>query len=149
MSAAITSTPPIPWMNRLRLFLALTVWCSALGPLIGGAPYNWMILAIPYAYMIGGLPAVIGGGLFSLVVASLHPRVRYTRARRAVLGAACGVIGCYVAGWVTGIEGWVLMIYGVPAGAICAALFRDAWIDGHLLRERALGAVVAAPARHA
>ncbi|HEX9810778.1 MAG TPA: hypothetical protein VGA88_01645 [Burkholderiales bacterium] len=134
MSAAENNTTAVSFANRIRLFAILTVWSTALGPLIGGAPFNWTIVIIPYSYLIGGLPAFFGGVLYALVVASRRSRARFTRLSRLVLGAVCAAAGCYVASLISFGSGalGVLMMFGVPAGAICALLFREAWIEKYL-----------------
>lgn len=76
-------------------FFAITFWAVLLGPLIGGAPYNWLLFPIPFAYMIGGLPALLGGAMFA---AWLRAGALPGAWHGALFGALFGGVGCVIAG---------------------------------------------------
>lgn len=106
------------WRTVLRFGL--------LGPLIGGAPYNWLLFPIPFAFAIGLGPALVCGALYALwrdAPARRPPEVR----ERLLFGALCGAIASAV--WSVAVRAWagpmtgpfwltVLLAHGVPAGAV-------------------------------
>ena len=68
------------------------------GPLIGGLPYLWAILPIPFAYLIGAVPALIGGACFALWLrAGRMPTTMPSTMQGAAFGALFGAVGCIVA----------------------------------------------------
>jgi hypothetical protein len=134
--------------KRFRLFLILTLWSVGLGPLIGGAPFNWLIYPIPFAYFIGGLPALLGGALYGAFVVNFAARFRFDWAVRSLGGALCGAIGCFLASLVINDFPFLrLAMFGAPAGAVCALLYKKAWIERHLFDETTATARLATPVR--
>ena len=116
-------------MNKatLKAVALTTLFFGFWGPLVGGLPYVWMVITVPFAYVFGGIPALVCGLLYALWQhrgASGMPG-RWVRAGR---GALCGLVGCAV---FASIVGWrdgsalfmtgVLALHGVPAGAILGA----------------------------
>ena len=130
------SGTPVPRAHRTRLFWILTFWFGALGPLIGGAPFNWMLLPILFSYFFGGLPALLAGALYGAAVITLRSRFQFGWMMRIVVGAACGALGCILASpIIDGTVSFSLIVFGAPAGAICAALYKKEWIDRRLFGE--------------
>ncbi|MGL4576764.1 MAG: hypothetical protein ACRCV9_18395 [Burkholderiaceae bacterium] len=85
------------YLNARAAFAVLARYVL-LGPLIGGAPYVWTIIGIPFAYALGVGPALICG---LLVLWWL--RLGGTRAalpgpwHAAAFGAWCGAVGGLIA----------------------------------------------------
>ena len=65
-----------------------------MGPLIGGLPYLWLIFPIPFAYLIGAAPALIGGACFALW---LRADGLPSTTQGVAFGALFGAVGCIVA----------------------------------------------------
>lgn len=121
-------------MNKaaLKAVALTTLFFGFWGPLVGGLPYVWMLITVPFAYVFGGVPALIGGLLYALwqqrdASGIAGPWVRAGR------GALCGLVGCAVfgsiLGWRDGSALWmtgVLALHGVPAGALLGAWRRAA-----------------------
>lgn len=123
--------------NRARLFWILTFWFGVLGPLIGGAPFNWIIYVIPFSYFFGGLPALLAGVLYGAAVVNLRSRFQFSWGMRMILGGVCGALGCILASpIVNGSLSFLFIVFGAPAGAICAVLYRKEWIDRRLFGQR-------------
>ncbi len=124
-------------MNKadLKAVALTTLFFGFWGPLVGGLPYVWMVISVPFAYVFGGVPALIGGLLYALwqqrsASGMAGPWVRAGR------GALCGLIGCAVfasaIGWRDGgalFMTGVLALHGVPAGAILGAWRRGAMTE--------------------
>ncbi len=64
------------------------------GPLIGGLPYLWAIFPIPFAYVFGAGPALIGGACFAVWLRAGGPP---STMQGAAFGALFGAVGCIVA----------------------------------------------------
>lgn len=97
-------------LPRWRPGMGLTIIkCVAFGPLVGGLPYNVFLFPIPFSYLLGLAPAIVGGGIYAWW---LHaPGKRYpTPVMRAAFGALFGTIACVLT--MTVFE-WV----NSPAGA--------------------------------
>lgn len=75
---------------NIKQSLAVFAGCSLLGPLVGGAPYNWMFWPIPISYVFGGLPSIVGAGLFATWLCG-KPVPEVSTA--TLYGAASGMIG--------------------------------------------------------
>ena len=133
----IAQTRPVPFSKRFRFVARFTLWSVALGPLIGGAPFNWMLYPIPFAYMAGAVPALISGVLAALIIATFATHFSFGLITRLLVGAACGAAGCFLYGELLLNHGsniglysnGVLYFFGVPAGALCALWYQRAWID--------------------
>jgi hypothetical protein len=116
----------------LKAVALTTLFFGFWGPLVGGLPYVWLLVTIPFAYAFGGVPALVGGLLYALwqqrgASGMAGPWVRAGR------GALCGLAGCAffaaIIGWRDGgvlMMTGVLALHGVPAGAILAAWRRSA-----------------------
>ncbi len=109
-----------------------TVWRFVwLGPLVGGAPYVWTLVALPFAYFVGAVPALVAGMLFGAWYHGLPGRLP-TWPWRAALGALSGlgatllIALCQVVA-VTPVS-WVFVAivaaHGVPAATVLALLQR-------------------------
>jgi hypothetical protein len=82
-----------PTVLRQRAYWAVVGRFALFGPLIGGLPYVWMVITIPFAYMFGLVPATLAGLLYATWW--LAPSVRKPTALwRATVGAVCGAVGC-------------------------------------------------------
>lgn len=133
-----TSNVNIPLARKCLLVLVTTLWAGVLGPLVGGLPFNIFLYPIPFAYLIGGGPALIGGFFFGiLLLAWVADLEELTGLRRMALGAVTGAFGCLAAALVYGIAfgqtdaltvAGALCIFGIPAGAVCALLFKPNWV---------------------
>lgn len=129
MNAALALRGPglgwLPRPLRSREYWAMVGRFAWLGPLIGGLPYVWLVVTLPFVFAIGLVPALIAGMLYAAWW--LMPGVRRpTPVWRAVVGAICGAAGCaaVAAGFSPGSPGvpfMVLGVHGVPA-AIALAL---------------------------
>lgn len=67
--------------------------CVAFGPLVGGLPYNIFLFPIPFSYLLGLAPAIVGGGMYAWWLhapGKRHP----TLAMRAAFGALFGTLAC-------------------------------------------------------
>lgn len=111
-----------------------TVWRFVwAGPLIGGLPYLWMVVSLPFAYAIGALPAAVAGLLFAAWYHGMPGRVP-TWPWRATVGALAGLGGTL--GVALGMlwlqpefEGFfvaVVALHGVPAALVLALLQKPA-----------------------
>ncbi len=124
MSAALRAVWQRHAAATARRVTLTTLYFGAFGPLVGGLPYVWMVLTIPFAYLLGGVPALLCGLLYGL-----WERVEEASSRRQAVcrGALCGALGCVAwAAWLWGGKGGVLSssgwlsLHGVPAGAVLA-----------------------------
>jgi hypothetical protein len=98
----------------LRTVLFFGFW----GPLVGGLPYVWMVVTIPFAYVFGGVPALVCGWLYGLWQSASDEDVGALA--RAGCGAVCGLLGCIFYAAVLGrleLTG-MLALHGMPAGAV-------------------------------
>lgn len=127
------STAPLrlPW--RLpRAWCARTTWRTAgrfmaWGPLIGGAPYVWLLFPLPFAYAIGAGPAAVAGLLFGAWYHAPGRRVPgwpWRAAFGALAGAAVALL-TYAGSWLWLARSdpfWALVVavHGVPAAMILA-----------------------------
>jgi hypothetical protein len=114
--------PPEAWRVVMRF--------GFYGPLVGGAPYNWLLFPLPFSYLLGIGPALLCGVGFTLWW--FGPAQRSLGAGwRALAGAVVGALACALWALVTadalapgGDMGWwlaVLCLHGVPAGALVGA----------------------------
>jgi len=120
-------------MNKAALkgVAMTTLFFGFWGPLVGGLPYVWAVITIPFAYAFGLGPALICGLLYGLWRwrSPLEGVGAWWRAGR---GALCGLIGCVVCGLAYSRSLWdlwpvgILALHGVPAGAILGAWRRAA-----------------------
>jgi len=90
--------PGLGWLPEVlrRRVTWLTVWRFLwAGPLIGGLPYAWLLISIPFAYGIGAVPAAVAGLLFAAWYHG-HRRRIPTWPWRAAIAALSGVGGATV-----------------------------------------------------
>jgi hypothetical protein len=136
MSAALVLPPVrgpgLGWLPEvLRQRAAwLTVWRFLwAGPLIGSLPYAWMLISLPFGYVIGALPAAVAGLLFAAWYHGQRGRAP-TWPWRAAVGALAGVGGatfvalCMQVVW-TSVEWFLVLVvaaHGVPAAMVLALL---------------------------
>jgi hypothetical protein len=97
---------------------------ALIGPFVGGLPYVWMVISLPFMFVIGLGPALIAGMLYAAWWGAPGRR-RPTPIWRAAVGAICGAVGCAVvaAGFSPGSPGMpflILAAHGVPAAVILA-----------------------------
>ena len=112
--------PPLLCTRRYwRVVGRFALW----GPLIGGAPYAWLVITVPFAFAIGFVPATLTGLLFGawLLAPGRYPSAGW----RAALGmlcalAACAAVALAVAPRAPLGAGVLLALHGVPAGLILA-----------------------------
>jgi hypothetical protein len=108
------------WRRVARTALFFGFW----GPLVGGLPYVWAVVTIPFAYFFGGVPALVCGALFALWCERRGACSGWAAARR---GALCGLAGSAAFALIlndfnNGRLWWTLFLsaHGVPAGAVLA-----------------------------
>jgi len=98
------------------------------GPLIGGLPYAWTVIAIPFAYAIGIVPALIAGlayGAWRHTQGARRPGARWRLAVGAASGAFAAALVGLAFGLADGLNGGlfaagVVAAHGIPAAAILA-----------------------------
>lgn len=76
-------------MATLFAVVLTTLFFAALGPLVGGLPLNLLIFLIPMSYVIGTLPAVVAGLIFSVALILGRGRIR-TRPALLLCGGLAG-----------------------------------------------------------
>lgn len=108
----------------------LTVWRFLwAGPLIGGLPYAWMVISLPFAYAIGAGPAAVAGPLYAAWYHGQRGRTP-TWPWRATVGALSGLGGAtaMALGMLLGTQElqWfyvgIVAAHGVPAAIVLALL---------------------------
>ena len=116
--------------------------CALAGPLFGGLPYNVVIVTIPFSYVMGGVPSLIGAALFVLWLrAGPVPGTWHS----AAYGGLFGAIGCVLTSMIFGIwigtrferqSDWldatmsalpVLLPHGILGGAVVAGIVAHRW----------------------
>ena len=114
----------VPPALRQRAYWAMVGRFALFGPLIGGLPYVWLVIPIPFAYLFGLVPAMVAGMLFAAWW--LAPSVRQpTAVWRATVGAVCGAAGCAVVAMAVSpsqpaLPVVLLALHGVPAAMVLA-----------------------------
>lgn len=136
MSAAAlrVRAPGLAWLPAVLRQRATwrTVWRFVwLGPLVGVLPWAWLVVSIPFAYVLGGPAALVAGLLF----ATWYHRAGRTPTWpwRAALGLLAG-LGATVAvalfQVMSGPFSWfyvaVVALHGMPAAMVMALLQRPA-----------------------
>jgi hypothetical protein len=84
--------PGLGWLPEVlrQRITWLTVWRFLwAGPLIGCLPYAWLPISIPFAYVIGAVPAAVAGLLFATWYHGQRGRIP-TWPWRAAVGAMSG-----------------------------------------------------------
>jgi hypothetical protein len=112
--------PPLLFTRRYwRVVGRFALW----GPLIGGLPYAWLIITVPFAFALGLIPATLAGMLFAawLLAPGRYPSAGW----RAALGMLCAAVSCAAVALAvtprTPLGIWVpLALHGVPAGLVLA-----------------------------
>jgi hypothetical protein len=152
MDAIMTAATWLPIKRRLKLWFLITLSCVALGPPFGAVWYCSMaaltqpsafffiILAVPFSYIYGGIPALLGGGIFALCVSAYGDRIKFIWSVRVLLGMLLGGLACVVClpilGTVTDVASLTYIGCGVFAGALCAWRYRLRWIEGRLVESK-------------
>jgi hypothetical protein len=120
--------PGLAWLPavwRRQATWKTVLWFGFWGPLVGGLPYVWLLFPIPFAYFIGGLPALFTGLLFACWAhAGPLPKAKW----RALVGALCALAAAAVSvvPFVVAAERpeWfmpaVIALHGVPAAVVLA-----------------------------
>ena len=88
--------PNLGWLPkalRTRSYWALVARFALYGPFIGGLPYVWMVISLPFMFAIGVVPALVTGMLYAAWWVTPGAR-RPTPVWRAAVGAICGVLAC-------------------------------------------------------
>jgi hypothetical protein len=106
-----------------------TLWFGFWGPLVGGLPYAWMLFPIPFAYAIGGIPALLTGLLFaSWAHAGPPPGRLWGAAVGGLAAAAAAALSIVPFVMLAGRPEWfmpaVIALHGVPAGVVLGAVWR-------------------------
>jgi hypothetical protein len=112
----------LPRPLRKREYWALVGRFAFFGPLIGGLPYAWLVITLPFVFAVGLAPALIAGMLYAAWRVTPSPR-RPTPLWRATLGAICGTVGCAAVAWIVdpgtpGVPFVILAVHGVPAAIV-------------------------------
>lgn len=136
--------PGLGWLPRplrTRSYWALVARFALFGPFIGGLPYVWMVISLPFMFVIGVVPAFVTGLLYAAWWVSPGAR-RPTPLWRAAVGAICGVLACaaVAAGFSPASPGTpfvVLAMHGVPAAVVLAL------VTGSRRRQRTVRATSA------
>lgn len=128
MNTALTLRGPglgwLPSPVRSRGYWALVLRFALIGPFVGGLPYVWMVITLPFMFAIGVVPALVAGMLYAAWWMAPGTR-RPTPLWRAAVGAICGAVACAVVagGYSPGSPGLpfvVLAAHGVPAAVVLA-----------------------------
>ena len=124
--------PGVDWLPTVLRQRAtwLTVWRFVwAGPLIGGLPYAWMVISLPFAYAIGALPAAVAGLLFGAWYHGQQGRVPtwpWRAALGALAGAGASVALALVMLWTDPPVHWffvgIVAAHGVPAALVLGLL---------------------------
>jgi hypothetical protein len=85
-----TANPKSPY------FAQTLGWYALWGPLIGGIPYLWTVIGVPFAYALGLGPALICGALTTIWMRSASLPGPW---HSAAFGALFGAVACVIAGW--------------------------------------------------
>ena len=128
MTTALTWAGPgwewLPSVLRSARYWRMVGRFAIWGPLVGGIPYAWLVITLPFVYLFGLGPAVLAGMLFA---AWLHaPGRRFPSAPwRAALGMLCGALACAVVAFAFDprhpLGPWLfLSAHGVPAAVLLA-----------------------------
>lgn len=114
---------PAVWRQRATW---RTVWRFVwMGPLVGVLPWAWLVVTIPFAYVVGGPAALVAGLLFA---AWYHGAGRTpTWPWRATLGVLAGLGATAAVALfqvLTGAVSWgyvgLVAAHGVPAAVVVA-----------------------------
>lgn len=123
------AVPGLTWLPpvlRRRAYWRVVGRFALFGPLIGGLPYAWLMVTVPFVYAFGLVPAVLAGALYAAWWLAPGARVP-GRGWRAALGALCGAAGCAAVAlaWEPArpAETFLfLALHGVPAGLVMALI---------------------------
>ncbi len=118
--AAVAQCVP-GFLKRTRYWRSVWrfVW---LGPLVGGLPYNVMVIGIPFSYALGALPALLAGLLYAAWYA--QPTLRKPSwPWRLAAGGLCGALSCLLVGGMVMSRSGALapLIWFVPHGVFAGA----------------------------
>lgn len=104
------------------------------GPMVGGAPWVWTIIGIPFAYVLRFYPALLGGVIYALWFHA-PARREFPWYARAVVGGVIGAAACIIVAFVfVAIAGGIardhdlymactlLAPHGLLAGAVLAGV---------------------------
>lgn len=99
-----------------------------------------ILFAVPFSYIYGGIPALLGGGIFALCVSTYGDRIKFIWSVRVLLGMLLGGLACVVClpifGTMTDVGRLTYIGCGVFAGALCAWRYRLRWIEGRLAESK-------------
>jgi len=118
----------LPQPLQTREYWALVGRFTFYGPLIGGLPYAWLVITLPFVFGIGLAPALVAGMLYAAWWLMPSPR-RPSRLWRAAVASICGAVGCAVMAVLVfpdspGIPFMILAAHGVPAAIVLALAVR-------------------------
>lgn len=129
--------------------------CALAGPLIGGLPYNVVIIPIPFSYVLGGMPSMIGAALFAVWLRAGPVPGKW---HAAAYGGLFGAISCVATSLICGVlfdEGlnrdgeWleatlsvlpVLLPHGIFGGTVVAGIVAHRWHQRRRLRLKPMTA---------
>ncbi len=148
MDAIMTAASQTLIKRRLKLWFLITLSCVALGPPFGAVWYSIVaaftqpgaffiiLIAVPFSYIYGGIPALLGGGIYVLCVSAYGDRMRFIWSVRILLGMLLGGLACVACLPIFGTKPDVASVTyigcGVFAGALCAWRYRLRWIEERL-----------------
>ena len=123
----VLRAPGLSWLPqsvRSQDYWALVTRFALIGPFVGGLPYVWLVISLPFMFVIGLVPALIAGMLYAAWWVAPGTR-RPTPLWRAAVGAICGAAGCATLAAAyspssPGLPFLVLSAHGVPAAVILA-----------------------------
>lgn len=130
--AALPGLQWLPAVWRRRATWATVLRFGFFGPLVGGAPYVIFVFPIPFAYAIGGLPALFAGWLFATWYhrPGRVPGWGWRALFGALAGAGAALASAAVLVLAADPPGWamagVIALHGVPAATVLALLQRPA-----------------------
>ena len=153
MDAVMTAALWPPIKRRMKLWFLITLSCVALGPPLGAVWFSTMaaltqpsaffivLFAVPFSYIYGGIPALLGGGIFALCVSVYGDKIRFVWGVRVLLGMLLGGLTCVaclpIFSTMPDVPSLTYIGCGVFAGAICAWRYRLRWIEDRLAEPQA------------
>ena len=118
----------LPKPLRMKSYWRMVARFALLGPLIGGLPYAWLLITIPFVYAVGVVPAALAGLLYAAWwsrVAARQPTGLWRATVASIsAAAACAFVALLYAPGSPGVPFLFLARHGVPAAAILGWISR-------------------------
>jgi peptidoglycan/LPS O-acetylase OafA/YrhL len=118
----------LPKPLRTKSYWHMVGRFALLGPLIGGLPYAWLLITIPFVYVFGVVPATLAGLLYAAWWSRADNQQPNGLWRATVASisaaAACAFVALIYAPGSPGMPFLFLALHGVPAAAILAGFSR-------------------------